>query len=256
MNKHKGSASPCSHSARVWEHAGCAQGTGDGGGRGHWRRHATTGGGWASQPGSRKGTGVTGRVTATAVGSRTGRTICIRRDWPLAFESLGPAGGQLVGHGSPSPSRLSTDKRHGDECAKRPRIAEVSGERHAERAGGRRGSRPTHGTSRRPICVAPMIAETPGWPSVNQGYLHRVDRGTCRSAGISGTTGRHTASSPLSRNRARKWERHCEFTRTVDGFHHYFPLEVRHEWAPGSLDNGMVHLPRATALSSAWVDWR
>ena len=32
------------------------------------------------------------------------------------------------------------------------------------------------------------------------------------------------------------------------GFHHYFPAQVRHEWAPAPLDSGVVHLPESTAL--------
>jgi len=32
------------------------------------------------------------------------------------------------------------------------------------------------------------------------------------------------------------------------GLHHYFPLQMRHEWAPDPLDTGVVHLPESTAL--------
>jgi phosphoglycerate dehydrogenase-like enzyme len=32
------------------------------------------------------------------------------------------------------------------------------------------------------------------------------------------------------------------------GLHRYFPLQVRHEWAPDPLDTGVVHLPESTAL--------
>jgi phosphoglycerate dehydrogenase-like enzyme len=32
------------------------------------------------------------------------------------------------------------------------------------------------------------------------------------------------------------------------GFHHYIPLQLRHEWAPDPLDTGVVHLPESTAL--------
>ncbi|MGI9148777.1 MAG: D-2-hydroxyacid dehydrogenase [Chloroflexota bacterium] len=32
------------------------------------------------------------------------------------------------------------------------------------------------------------------------------------------------------------------------GFHHYFPRQVHHEWAPAPLDTGVVHLPESTAL--------
>ena len=32
------------------------------------------------------------------------------------------------------------------------------------------------------------------------------------------------------------------------GLHTYFPLQVRHEWAPATLDSGVVHLPESTAL--------
>jgi phosphoglycerate dehydrogenase-like enzyme len=32
------------------------------------------------------------------------------------------------------------------------------------------------------------------------------------------------------------------------GLHRYIPLQQRHEWAPASLDEGVVHLPESTAL--------
>src|SRR5687767_439741 len=32
------------------------------------------------------------------------------------------------------------------------------------------------------------------------------------------------------------------------GFHLYFPLQMKREWAPAALDTGVVHLPEATAL--------
>src|SRR5919204_6540085 len=32
------------------------------------------------------------------------------------------------------------------------------------------------------------------------------------------------------------------------GLHRYIPLQVRHEWAPARLDQGVVHLPESTAL--------
>src|ERR1700682_1615035 len=32
------------------------------------------------------------------------------------------------------------------------------------------------------------------------------------------------------------------------GFHQYFPLQRKHEWAPAALDTGVVHLPESTAL--------
>ncbi|MBI4219713.1 MAG: D-2-hydroxyacid dehydrogenase [Chloroflexi bacterium] len=32
------------------------------------------------------------------------------------------------------------------------------------------------------------------------------------------------------------------------GFHRYLPQQIRHDWKPGELDAGIVHLPEATAL--------